>query len=74
MPGCADYTVSILHVVDLLGRNGMRVVFFTIQGLGVFLKTDDNFLFFILTFLFPFLAHWVNHLETFQRQVHMGFF
>lgn len=72
MPGCADYTVSILHVVDLLHRNGMRLVFFTIPGLGVLLKTDDNFLFFILTFLSLFMAHWVNNLETFQRQVQMG--
>lgn len=42
MLGCADYTVSILHVVDLLGRNGMRLV-------GVLQKTDEIFLFFILT-------------------------
>lgn len=44
MPGCADYTVSILHVVHLLGRNGMRLVFSTIQGLGVLLKTGQFFI------------------------------
>lgn len=44
MSESADYTVSIL-IVDLLGANGMRLVFFTIWGLG------DRWLFFF--FLYP---------------------
>lgn len=32
MPGHADYSVSILLAVDLLGRNAMIIVGFTIYG------------------------------------------
>lgn len=65
MPGRADYSVSMLLAVDLLSRNAVRIVGFTTYRLGVLLKTDDNFLFFILTFLFSFFDHWFNHLGFF---------